>query len=117
MVKTGNRKSDEEIYAENKKNAQEASANMNKTIEFLKANGYLGLFTAASDAPTTMVFYRYFQKGGNVALANQYLELAKTYVQFWPESKDAGVFTIFTAAENDRQRYIKTLEAVYPVPT
>ncbi|MBI5465485.1 hypothetical protein HY946_02650, partial [Candidatus Gottesmanbacteria bacterium] len=110
-VKTGNRKADAEIYAENKKNVQEASQNLQKTIRFLKGNGDLQLFTAVSDAPTAMVFYRYFQKKGDLALANQYLEMAKTYVQFLPQSN--GV-SIFKAEENGRQRYIKTLEAVYP---
>lgn len=114
VVKTGNRKEDAEVYAENKKNVQEAPQNMQKTIEFLKGNGDLQQFSAVSDAPTAMVFYRYFQKKGDLSLANQYLEMAKTYVQFWPESKNTDVFTIFTAAENDRQRYIQTLEAVYP---
>ena len=114
MVKTGNRKADAEIYTQNKKNAQEASANLQKTIEFLKGNGDLGLFTAPYDVPAAMVFYRYFQKRGDVALANQYLEMAKTYIQFFPKSQDTNIFSIFTGAENDRQRYIKTLEAVYP---
>ena len=57
---------------------------------------------------------RYFQKKGDVALANQYLEMAKTYIRFFPETQDANIFSIFTGAESDRQRYIKTLEAVYP---
>ncbi len=113
-VKTGNRKEDAEVYAENKKNVQEAPQNMQKTIEFLKDNGDLQQFSAAADAPTAMVFYRYFQKRGNLALAKEYLEMATTYVQFWPEGKDVGVFAIFTAAENNRQRYVQTLETVYP---
>lgn len=110
-VKTGNRKEDTEIYAENKKNIQEAPANMQKTIEFLKGDGDLLQFSAASDAPTAMVFYRYFQKRGDLALADKYLEVAKTYIQFLPGSTGAG---ILKAEENGRQRYIKTLEAVYP---
>lgn len=114
MVKTGNRKSDKEIYAENKKNLQEAPQNMQKTIEFLKDNGDLSLFTAVYDVPATMVFYRYFQQRGDVFLANQYLEMAKTYVQNFPQSQDVNIVSIFKVAENARQRYITTLEAVYP---
>lgn len=113
-VKTGDRIPDEQVYTINKQNAQEAPANMQKTIEFLKNNGDLQQLTGIGDAPTAMVFYRYFQKKGNIALANQYLEMAKTYIQFWPEAKDTSVLAIFTGAEKDRQRYIQTLEAVYP---
>lgn len=110
VVKTGNRKADAEIYAENKKNAREASVNMQKTIEFLKADGDLGLFTSAFNTPTAMAFYRHFQKQGDLALANQYLELAKTYESI-RELQSVG---LLKAKENDRQTYIKTLEAVYP---
>lgn len=104
VVKTGNRKPEGEIYAENKKNAQDAPTNMQKTIEFLKGNGDLLLFTAVSDAPTAMVFYRYFQKRGNLVLANQYLEMAKKYASMLATQ----------GLEDNRQTYIKTLEAVSP---
>lgn len=116
MIKTNSRKSDEEIYAQNKKNMQEAPQNMQATISFLKANGDLGLFTAVYDVPANMVFYRYFQQKGNVALANQYLEMAKTYIQNFPQSsdKDSNIVSIFKGAEDDRKRYIKTLEEIYP---
>ncbi|MEK7565974.1 MAG: hypothetical protein AAB506_02935, partial [Patescibacteria group bacterium] len=100
FMKTGNRKTEGEIYAENKKNAREAPANMQKTIEFLKANGDLQLFTYSSDTPTAAALYRYFQKKGNPDLANQYLQLANTYES--PNPKDG------------RQKMIETLTSAYP---
>lgn len=104
VIKTGSRLSDSQIYAVNKKNAQQAPENLQKTITFLKKNGNLMLFTAASDAPTAVVLHRFFQKQGNLALAEEYLQMAKTYTD---------ILATADLKEN-RETIIKTLEVVYP---
>ena len=106
-VKSGERKSEAEIYSENKKNIQEAPVTLQKSIEFLKNNGNVSDFTAASQTPEAAVLYRYFQAKGNLALANQYKELAKTYESL-RQSESPGIVA------SDRQKMIEVLTTVYP---
>jgi len=79
MEKTGKRKTEEEIFAENKKNALEAPENILKTIDFLKQAGNALLYTHEFDTPSAVALYRYFSKKGSQKLANKYLEIAKVY--------------------------------------
>lgn len=106
-VKTSPRQTEAEIYAENKKNVQEAAANLQKTIDFLANNGSLLDFTAAIQTPEAAVFYRHFQTQGNLILADQYKELAKIYESF-RQSQNPGIVT------SDRQKTVAVLTAVRP---
>lgn len=107
VVKSKERKSETEIYNENRNNIQEAPITLQKSIEFLENKGNLLDFTAASQTPEAAVLYRYFQAKGNLALANQYKELAKTYESL-RQSESSGVVV------DDRQKMIGVLTAVYP---
>ncbi len=77
--KTEPRKSEAEVYEENKKNAQEAAENLQKTINYVKNGGDLLHFTYALDIPATISLSRYLAKRGHSDLADSYFELAKTY--------------------------------------
>jgi len=77
--KTGVRKPEAEIYQENKKNAQEAAQNLQKTIDYIKNGGDLLHFTFTLDIPATISLSRYLGKQGHGDLSKAYLELAKTY--------------------------------------
>ncbi|MFA4831050.1 MAG: hypothetical protein WC862_01500 [Patescibacteria group bacterium] len=109
--KTGSRKSINEIYAENKKNAQEAAQNMETVIDFLKKGGNLVDFTYEIDIPSAMALYRYFTKQGNSDLADKYLEIAKIYesqrVSLGPDSRRSQAAA--------RKFYIETLTKVQPL--
>ena len=108
VVKSGERKSEAEVYRENKKNIQEAPANLQKSIEFLKSGGNLLDFTAASQTPEAAVLYRYFQTKGNLALANQYKELAKTYESL-RQSKSPDIKVLTTVYP-----YISKIATLWP---
>lgn len=109
--KTGLRKSEEEIYLENKQNAKEAPQNMKTVIDFLKKGGNLVDFTYEIDIPSSMTLYRYFTKRGNIDLANKYLEIAKIYeAQRVSLGKDSR-----TSESNARKFYIETLTKVQPL--
>lgn len=77
--KTGQRKPESEIYAKNKKNAQEAPQNMRAVIDYLEKGGNLIHYTFELDIPSSVALYRYFTGRGNLELANTYLELAEIY--------------------------------------
>jgi len=81
--KTGKRKTEAEIYKENKKNAQETPQNIETTIGILrnlsKNQSVSQLYTYDFDTPSTVALYDYFLKRGNNKLAQKYLEIAKTY--------------------------------------
>lgn len=105
-VKSKERKSEAEVYRENKKNVQEAPVTLQKSIEFLKNNSSLLDFTAAYQTPEVAVLYRYFKAKGNLSLANQYKELADTYESVRvSQSKNP---------KDDRQEMIEVLTTVYP---
>lgn len=77
--KTGQRKPENEVYLENKKNAQESVQTMKTVINYLKNQGNLIDFTYGIDIPSSISLYRYFNKRGNTNLANVYFEIAKIY--------------------------------------
>lgn len=106
VVRSGERKSEAEVYRENKKNVQEAPDNLRKSIEFLKNNGSLLDFTAALQTPEAAVLYRYFKKKGDLSLANHYKELADTY--------ESVKLSQIKNPKDDRQKMIEVLTAVYP---
>ncbi|MBI5222119.1 MAG: hypothetical protein HY980_01315 [Candidatus Magasanikbacteria bacterium] len=109
--KTGSRKSIDEVYMENKKNATEAAQNMTMVIEFLKNGGNLTDFTYEIDIPSAMTLYRYFTKQGNTDLANKYLEIAKIYefqrASLGPDSR--------RSQSEARKFYIETLTKARPL--
>ena len=81
--KTGQRKTEAEIYEENKKNAQEAPQNIETTIGILKnleeRQNISWIYTYEFDTPSAVALYRYFESKGNQKLAQKYLEIAKFY--------------------------------------
>ena len=77
--KTGSRKSEDEVFEENKKNAKEAVVNLQKTIDYVRSGGDLLHFTFTLDIPATISLSRSLAKRGHSDLANAYLDLAKTY--------------------------------------
>lgn len=109
--KTGSRKPENEIYAENKKNAQEAAQNMGTVIDFLKNGDSLIDFTYEIDIPSAVTLYRYFTKQGKIELANTYLEIARIY-DFQRES--LGPDSRRSQSEA-RKFYIETLAKVQPL--
>lgn len=109
--KTGLRKSENEIYAENKKNAQEAAQNMKTVIDFLKNGGRLVDFTYEIDVPSSMTLYRYFTKRGNTDLANKYLALAEIY-----ESQRISLGLDSRRSQSEaRKFYLATLTKIQPL--
>ncbi|OGY88885.1 MAG: hypothetical protein A2927_02005 [Candidatus Komeilibacteria bacterium RIFCSPLOWO2_01_FULL_45_10] len=108
--KTGQRKPIEEIYAENKKNAAEAPQNLRLIIDYLEAGGQLLDFTAV-DIPSPIVLYRYFQKKGNMDIANQYLEMAKIL-----DASRASLGPSPSSSSSDnREFYLKNLTEILPL--
>ena len=109
--KTGTRKSESEIYAENKKNAREAAQNMETVIDFFNQGGSLIDFTYEIDIPSSMALYRYFTKRGEIELANAYLEIAEIYdsqrESLGPDSR--------RSQSEARKFYIETLNKVQPL--
>lgn len=77
LEKTGTRKSLETIYEENKRNAQEAAENMERTKEYLLTGGNPIHVTDITEIPTAVGLYNYF-KGKNEALSQHYLKIAET---------------------------------------
>ena len=81
--KTGTRKTETEIYNENKKNILEASQNIKTTIGILKNltvyQNISHIYTYDFDTPSAVALYRYFKNKGNEKLAQKYLEIAKIY--------------------------------------
>ncbi len=109
--KTGPRKSESDIYAENKHNAKEAAQNMETVIDFIKNGGDLLDFTYEIDIPSSMTLYRYFSKKGNTDLANQYLEIAKIY-----DSQRESLGTDSRRSQSDaREFYIETFSKIQPL--
>ena len=109
--KTRTRKSESEIYAENKKNAREAAQNMETVIDFFNQGGSLIDFTYEIDIPSSMALYRYFTKRGEIELANAYLEIAEIYdsqrESLGPDSR--------RSQSEARKFYIETLNKVQPL--
>lgn len=106
--KTGQRLDENKIYQQNKKDAQEAPANIQKTVEFLGKNGDVRLITVVDHIPASMALYRYFTKKGNAQLAALYLEAAKIYHR---QNEALGP----QPNHNDRQYMIDTLNQVKPL--
>lgn len=79
MEKTGNRKTEDEIFQSNKKNALEATANIAESIEYLKTRQDLSAFTSEFDTLTNAALSRYLVKKGYTELSNQYSATAKVY--------------------------------------
>lgn len=109
--KTGPRKSENEIYAENKKNAQEATQNIEAVINFLNNGGRLVDFTYEIDIPSSMALYRYFTARGDIDLANKYLAMAKIYDS---QRISLGVDSRRSQSEA-RKFYLTTLTKVQPL--
>lgn len=109
--KTGPRKPVNKIYAENKKNTQEAAQNMKTVLDFLKNGGRLIDFTYEIDIPSSMTLYRYFIKRGDVNLANVYLKIAEIYDL---QRESLGPDSRKTQSEA-RKFYIETLTKVQPL--
>ncbi len=87
--KTGSRKPEDGIYAENKQ------------IDF----------TYEIDIPSSMALYRYFSKKGNIDLANQYLEIARIY-----DSQRESLGPDARKSQSDaRKFYIETFTKVQPL--
>ncbi len=108
--KTGPRKSEAEVYKENKKNAQEAVENLQKTIAYIENGGDLLHFTFTLDIPATISLSRYLAKRGHSDLANAYLDLAKTYEAVRNTlGPDAG------NVDRDSEFVINTLTKVKPL--
>lgn len=109
--KTNSRKPISEIYAENKKNAQEAVDNLKAVLNFLQNGGSLVDFTYEIDIPSSMALYRYFTKQGNIDLANIYLKIAEIYdsqrESLGPDSR--------RSQSEARKFYIETLTKVQPL--
>lgn len=109
--KTGPRKAEGEIYAENRKNAEESAQNIKLVMNYLEQGGNLLDLTYAVDVPSSISLYRYFTKRGNIDLANQYFEIAKVY-----DSQRASVGPNPIATEpKDRKFYLETLTKVQPL--
>lgn len=109
--KTGPRRNENEVFAENKRNAEEATRNMKLVMEYLNKGGNLLDLTYAVDVPSSISLYRYFTKKGNIGLANQYLEIAKIY-----DYQRTSVGPNPIAAESkDRKFYLETLTKVQPL--
>ncbi len=109
--KTGSRKPMSEIYAENKKNAQESVENLKTVLDFLQNGGRLLDFTYEIDIPSSMALYRYFSERGDTAVANQYLEIAKIY-----DSQRASLGPDSRRSQSEaRKFYIETLTKVQPL--
>ena len=106
FIKTGQRKSENEVYRENKKNAQEAPENLKLVIDYLKKGGDLLDFTFELDIPSAIVLHRYFAKKGNPELARVYLEIAKVY--------DEQRVSLGIEGKLTREFVIKTLEKTLP---
>lgn len=109
--KTGPHKAESEVFAQNRKNAQEAARNMKLVMDYLQKGGNLLDLTYAVDVPSSVSLYRYFTKRGNIDLANQYLEIAKIY-----DSQRASLGSNPIATEpKDRKFYLETLTKVLPL--
>lgn len=108
--KTEPRKSEAEVYEENKKNAQEAAENLQKTIDYVKNGGDLLHFTYVLDIPATISLSRYLDKRGHSDLANAYLELAKAY-EAVRNTLELGAGNI----DRDSEFVINTLTKVKPL--
>lgn len=108
FLKTSPRRPQDEIYLENKKDAQSAGQNMQAVIDFLKKGGNLSKdLTFEFDIPSSISLYRYFKKRGNLALANKYLEIAKIY--------DARRSSLGFNEKIDRKFIIETFTQVQPL--
>lgn len=109
--RTSPRKPVSEIYAENKKNAQEAVNNLDDVLNFLKEGGRLVDFTYEIDIPSSMALYRYFAKSGNADIANIYLQIAEIY-----DSQRESLGPDSRRNQSDaRKFYIETLSLVQPL--
>lgn len=109
--KTGSRKPVSEIYAENKKNAQEAPDNLKAVLNFLQNGGRLVDFTYEIDIPSSMALYRYFSKRGNADIADVYLKIAEIYDL---QRESLGLDSRRSQSEA-RKFYIETLSLVQPL--
>ena len=111
--KTGERKTEAELYAINKKNAVEAPANIKNTIEHLKnadeSFNISWLYTYDYDTPSAVALYYYFQEKGNLKLAQKYLEIAQA---FDDDRQSLGPNPPLTLS---REPLIELLEKVLPL--
>ncbi len=74
--KTGERKSLQIVYEENKNNVQEVATNMAKTRDFIIQGGHPYEISGVLEIPAAVSLYNYFKDKNNV-LANQYLKVAR----------------------------------------
>ncbi len=81
--KTNPRKTEAEVYTENKKNALEAAQNIKTTIGILQNlkehQNISWIYTYDFDTPSAVALYDYFLNKGNTELAQKYLEIAEIY--------------------------------------
>lgn len=81
--KTNPRKTEAEVYKENKKNALKAAQNIKSTIGILQNlkehQNISWIYTYDFDTPSAVALYDYFLNKGNTELAQKYLEIAEIY--------------------------------------